>query len=127
MQSPDTLLLASGEVTSYLTETKANFPSIHKILLLDKVGKVCASSEQDLDSSAVATLANTIWKCYQSQMLLEFPQEDIQAQFIYLDTITMLSYKLGNCILCIEFGKDTEVGLMNLVASAIAGYCCSIN
>ena len=121
MQSLDTVILESKETTSYLIGTKDNYPCIHTILLLDKVGKVCVSTESAADSLAVATLANTIWKCYEPQLMFEFPQEDIQVQFIYLDTITVLSYKLASCLLCIEFGKDTDLGMMHMIASSIAG------
>ncbi|KAI6645863.1 hypothetical protein LOD99_13122 [Oopsacas minuta] len=122
MQSQGTFILESREVTSYLTQTKANFPSINTILLLDKVGKVCASSGPAVDSLSVATLANTIWRSCESQIVLEFPHEEVQAQFIYLDNMIVLSYKLGSCLLCIEFAKDVEVGLMNSIASSIAGH-----
>ena len=119
MQSPSTLMLDAKVVTTYLTEIKTKFPSIISIILLDRFGKVSSSSEPAVDSLVVATLANTIWRCYQSQIQIEFNQEELQAQFIFLDNKTVLSYKLDSSLLCLEFGKDVEVGLMNLIASKI--------
>lgn len=119
MQSPNTLMLDAKAATAYLTEIKTKFPSINSILLLDKFGKVSSSSEPAVDSLVVATLANTIWRCYQSQVQVEFNQEELQRQFIFLDNKTVFSYKLDSYLLCLEFGKDVEVGVMNCIGSKI--------
>ena len=119
MQSASTLMLDAKVVTTYLTDIKTKFPSVNSILLLDKFGKVSSCSEPAVDSLVLSTLANTIWRCYQSQIQIEFNQEELQTQFIFLDNKTVLSYKLDSSLLCLEFGKDVEVGLMNLIASKI--------
>ena len=121
MSSQDAHILDSREVTSYLSQVKRSYPAIHAILLLDKVGKVCASSDDAESNLTVATLASAIWKGNLTQVMLEFPQEEVQAQFAYLSDKTLLTYKIGTCLLCVEFGPDAEVGMMNLIATKIAG------